>query len=406
MKPVVERFLRYVAVATDADPQSAKVPSSSGQLFLAKMLAEEMKSMGLSDVEVSDHGYVMGSLPAAAEKYPVIGLIAHLDTSDAVSGKNVRPRIVENYDGKDILLNPQEKIFLSTKDFPEILDHVGEDIIVTDGTTLLGADDKAGIASILTALEYLIDHPDIPHGTVRVAFTPDEEVGHGAALLDLERFGADFAYTIDAGPIGELCYENFNAASATIEIKGRSVHPGRAKGKMINAILIAQDFLAALPPKEIPACTEGYEGFFHVCSNVGTVENATIELIVRDHDSEHFEGRKALLQKIVAELNSRWGEGAVSLTMRDEYRNMAEVLQHSMHIVERAYKAMEMAGVTPCVKPVRGGTDGARLSFRGLPTPNVFAGGHNCHGRFEFLPVQSLEKSMEVVVGILTGTTV
>jgi len=397
---VVDRFLRYVSFDTQSDETSGTTPSTEKQMLLAKALKEEIEAMGLTDISLDEHAYLMATLPANTDKnVPVIGFIAHLDTSPDMSGANVKPRIIEKYNGKDIVLN--ENIVLSPTMFPEILHHIGEDIIVTDGTTLLGADDKAGIAEIITAIQYLIDHPEIKHGKIRIAFNPDEEIGMGAAKFDVEKFACDWAYTMDGGEVGELEYENFNAAAAKIIVKGLNVHPGYAKNKMINAGLIAIQFAELLPPHERPEHTEGYEGFFHLTGMSGTVEEATLSYIVRDHDRNRFEQRLKRLQDITDYLNKIYPEGTVRLEIKQQYRNMREIVEPQKHIIDLAEKAMLETGVTPIVRPIRGGTDGAQLSFKGLPCPNIFAGGLNFHGRYEWIPIQSMEKAVLVIVKIV-----
>jgi len=400
-KKVVTRFFNYVACETTSNEKSQEIPSTPGQMKLAHLLADELKALGLQTVSISEFGYVTGTLPSnTLEKLPSIGFIAHLDTSPDASGANVSPRIVAGYDGNDIVLDDASNTVLSPKDFPELIKYKGQDIIVTDGKTLLGADDKAGIAEIMTALETLIANPDRKHGDIRVAFTPDEEIGSGAAHLDIEKFGADWAYTIDGGEIGELEYENFNAASATLTLAGRNVHPGYAKDKMINSMRIAAQCIDLLPKNETPETTEGYEGFFHLTSIEGTVEQTVITYIIRDHDRAHFEQRKKTLQEVVEKINAQYPHCA-TLEMHDQYYNMREKIEPVMHVVTIAEEAMKDAGVTPKVNPIRGGTDGAQLSFRGLPCPNIFTGGHNFHGRFEYIPIQSMEKAVEVILKIV-----
>ncbi|MDR1678820.1 MAG: peptidase T [Prevotellaceae bacterium] len=395
---LVSRFLRYVSFATASSTQTGAVPSTEGQLLFARALADELRAIGLSEVELDRNGYLMATLPAnSAAALPVIGFIAHLDTSPDASGENVQPRVVTNYDGADIVLNAEENIVLSVTDFPELTNYVGQDIVVANGKTLLGADDKAGIAEIVSAMEYFIAHPEIVHGKIRIAFTPDEEIGQGAAHFDVEKFAADWAYTVDGGAIGELEYENFNAAEATVRIKGRNIHPGYAKGKMINSLLVANRFIAQLPAAETPENTDGREGFFHLTEMNGTVEETVLQIIIRDHGSERFEQRKQLLRDIA----KRIGDSIISVEIRDQYRNMREKIEPVMYIVELAEQAMREVGVEPLVKPIRGGTDGAQLSFKGLPCPNIFAGGHNFHGRYEFVPVQSMQKAMEVIIRIV-----
>lgn len=397
---IVDRFIRYVKIDTQSDENSNETPSTKKQFDLARVVEKEMKEMGLEDVSLDDKCYLMATLPANCDKdLPTIGFIAHFDTSPDMSGKNVNPQIVENYDGKDILLNTEENIVMSPNDFPELLDYKGEDIIVTDGTTLLGADDKAGIAEIMHAMQYLIDHPEIKHGKIRIGITPDEEIGRGADHFDVEKFGADWAYTMDGSVLGELEYENFNAAVAKISIQGRNVHPGYAKNKMINALLVANELVGLLPVNERPEYTSGYEGFFHLIEMSGTVDEASIGYIIRDHDRTLFERRKEQMQQAVDYLNTKYLD-VLKLEMRDQYYNMREKVEPVKHIVDLAFRAMKELDIEPIVKPIRGGTDGARLSYMGLPCPNIFAGGVNFHGRFEFLPLNSLEKASEVVVKI------
>jgi tripeptide aminopeptidase len=395
---LLDRFLKYVSFDTQSDPASGTFPSTAGQRVLLDELADEMRAMGLTDVTVDGHGYVMGTLPATpgCENKPVTGWIAHVDTSPDMPGKNVRPRIIEHYDGGDIRLN--DTLTMSTADFPELPPYKGQTLVTTDGTTLLGADDKAGIAEILTAAEYLLAHPEIPHGTVRIGFTPDEEIGRGVDFFDVQAFGAQFAYTVDGSAEGELEYENFNAAGARIVIQGRNIHPGYAKDKMINALQIAAELNARLPESQRPEHTKGYEGFFHLTSLCGTVERAEMEYIVRDHSRTAFEERKALMQSIVDQLNKQYGTGTVTLTLTDQYYNMKERVAPYPEVIERARRAMEEAGVVPVVKPIRGGTDGARLSYMGLPCPNLFAGGINFHGKFEFCSLQTMEKAVLTLV--------
>lgn len=399
---ITSRFLKYVSFLTTSDENTRMNPSTPGQVVFARYLAEELQSIGLVDIELDENGYLMATLPANCDApLPTIGFIAHLDTSPEMSGKHVQPRIIENYNGGDILLNEEEAIVLETEKYPEILQYVGQDIIVTNGKTLLGADDKAGIAEIVTAMEYLIAHPEIKHGKIRVGFTPDEEIGEGADHFDVTKFGADWAYTIDGGEIGELEYENFNAAGAKITIKGVNVHPGYAKDKMKNSMRIASQLSAMLPANEVPECTTGYEGFYHLIHIQGSVEETTMSYIIRDHDRTKFEARKTNLVQLVEQINKEHGEGTAVLEIKDQYYNMREKIEPVMHIIDLAAEAMKAVGVTPSVKPIRGGTDGARLSFEGLPCPNIFTGGHNFHGRFEYLPIQSMNKAMEVVVKIV-----
>jgi len=399
---LTERFLKYVTFATTSDDTTGLTPSTPGQMIFANYLVEELKSIGLKDAEVDKNGYVMATLTANSDKkIPTLGFIAHLDTAPDMTGKHVQPRIVEKYNGNDILLNAEDAIVLSTEQFPELKLYVGQDLIVTNGRTLLGADDKAGIAEIMTAMDYLVKHPEIKHGKVRVAFTPDEEIGQGPHHFDVEKFGADWAYTMDGGEIGELEYENFNAASAKITFKGRNVHPGYAKHKMLNSMRVAHQFATMLPRHETPEHTENYEGFYHLVGMQGDVESSTLTYIIRDHDRARFESRKAEIQHLVNKINAEFGAGTASVELKDQYYNMREKIEPVMHIIDLAFAAMEAAGVKPQVKPIRGGTDGAQLSFKGLPCPNIFAGGHNFHGRYEFVPIQSMEKATEVILNIV-----
>jgi len=398
---VTDRFLRYVKFDTQSDELTNLTPSTPGQFEFAKALEKELRQIGLSDISLDENGYLMATLPGNTEKadVPVVGFIAHLDTSPDMSGHNVRPRIVKDYDGGDIVLNQQEDIVLSPAAFPELLHYKGQDLIVTDGTTLLGADDKAGIAEIISAVVYLKEHPEIEHGDIRIAFNPDEEIGQGAHKFDVERFGADWAYTMDGGEVGELEYENFNAAVARVTFKGRNVHPGYAKHKMINSIRIANQFILMLPRWETPEHTEGYEGFYHLVQIEGSVEQTTLTYIIRDHDRDRFERRKRELEHLVRKTNNEF-PGCATIDMKDQYFNMREKIEPVMYIIDIAEEAMRLAGVTPKVQPIRGGTDGAQLSFKGLPCPNIFAGGLNFHGRYEFVPVQSMEKARQVIVEI------
>ncbi|VBB44304.1 peptidase T [uncultured Paludibacter sp.] len=399
---IVERFLKYVSFTTTSDENTNLTPSTPGQMVFAHYLVDELKSIGLQEVELDENGYIMATLPANTDKnVPTIGFVAHMDTSPDMSGKNVKPRIVENYDGKNILLNEEKNIVFETEKYPEILQYKGQDIIVTDGTTLLGADDKAGIAEIVTAMEYLIAHPEIKHGKIRVGFTPDEEIGQGADHFDVPKFNAEWAYTMDGGQIGELEFENFNAASAKITITGLNVHPGYAKHKMKNSMRIAMQFVNMLPRSETPEHTEGYEGFYHLTNVEGTVEQTKLSYIIRDHDRDRFERRKKEMQHLANKINAEFGEGTAFIELKDQYYNMREKVEPVMHIVDLAFEAMKANEVEPLVKPIRGGTDGARLSFEGLPCPNIFAGGHNFHGRFEYLPIPSMEKAMMVIVKIV-----
>lgn len=398
---LVERFLKYVSFDTQSNEETNVTPSTEGQMVFARYLKEELEELGLEEISLDENGYLFATLPANTDKeVPVVGFIAHMDTSPDMSGKNVSPRIVANYDGGDILLNSAENIVLSTERFPELLDHKGEDLIVTDGTTLLGADDKAGIAEIVSAIVYLKEHPEIKHGKIRIGFNPDEEIGLGAHKFDVEKFGCDWAYTMDGGEVGELEFENFNAVSAKVVFKGRNVHPGYAKNKMINSIRVANQFMSMLPAEETPEHTEGYEGFYHLVGISGEVEQTTVSYIIRDHDRARFEERKKNMEALVGKINAEYGEGTALLELHDQYYNMREKIEPVMHVIDIAFKAMQEAGVKPAVKAIRGGTDGAQLSFKGLPCPNIFAGGLNFHGRFEFVPIQSMEKAMKVVVKI------
>lgn len=398
---VIERFLKYVTFDTQSDESTGVTPSTPKQMVFAQYLKTELEELGFKDISLDENGYLFATLPSNVNhEVPVVGFIAHMDTSPDMSGENVKPRIVEKYDGKDIPLCAEENIILSPANFPELLDHVGEDLIVTDGHTLLGADDKAGIAEIVGAVAYLIAHPEIKHGDIRIGFNPDEEIGLGAHKFDVEKFGAKWAYTMDGGEVGELEFENFNAAAAKIRVKGRNVHPGYAKNKMINSLLVANEYASLLPADETPGTTEGYEGFYHLIGMEGEVENTVLSYIVRDHDREKFEARKQALLDYAAQLNEKYGEGTVTVELKDQYYNMRQQVEPLMHIIDIAFAAMQEAGVTPKVKAIRGGTDGAQLSFKGLPCPNIFAGGLNFHGRYEFVPVQSIEKAMNVVVKI------
>nr|WP_289620743.1 peptidase T [Bacteroides intestinalis] len=398
---LVERFLKYVSFDTQSSEETEVTPSTPGQMVFAKYLKEELESLGLEDITLDEHGYLFATLPANIDKpVPTIGFIAHMDTSPDMSGKDVSPRIVQNYDGSDIVLCAEENVVLSPSQFPELLDHKGEDLIVTNGKTLLGADDKAGIAEIVSAIVYLKEHPEIKHGKIRIGFNPDEEIGLGAHKFDVEKFGCDWAYTMDGGEVGELEFENFNAASAKITFKGRNVHPGYAKNKMVNSIRVANRFCAMLPAHETPEHTEGYEGFYHLISFNGDVEQTTVAYIIRDHDRARFKSRKKKIERFISEINAEYGEGTATLELRDQYYNMREKIEPVMHIIDTAFAAMEAVGVKPNVKPIRGGTDGAQLSFKGLPCPNIFAGGLNFHGRYEFAPIQNMEKAMKVIVKI------
>ena len=398
---ITQRFIKYVTIDTESDPNNPAFPSSENQWDLAKILEKELKQIGLQDVELDENCYIMATLPSNLDyEVPTIGFVAHMDTSPDFTGKNVHPQIIENYDGKDILLNKEKNIVLSPDYFDDLLQYKGQTIITTDGTTLLGADDKAGVTEIVTAMEYLIQHPEIKHGKIRICFTPDEEVGKGAHLFDVEKFGAKWAYTMDGSQIGELEYENFNAASAKITISGKIVHPGYAKGKMINSLLIANEFVAALPSNEVPEKTSGYEGFYHLCDFNGTVEETVLEYIIRDHDFDLFENRKQLIQTIATNINQQLQQDLIKVTIKDQYFNMKEKVTPVMHIVDLVEEVMTEMGITPLIKPIRGGTDGSQLSYKGLPCPNIFAGGHNFHGRYEYVPVESMIKATEVIIGI------
>ena len=400
---LLERFLKYVSIHTTSDENTGLVPSTPQQMEFAKILAEELKDMGMQDVSLDKKGYLMATLPSNIDKdVPTVGFISHLDTSPDMSGKNVKPRIVENYDGNDIVLNEKENIVLSPKQFPELTMYRGQSLVVTNGLTLLGADDKAGIAEIMTAMDYFIKNPDVKHGKVRIAFNPDEEIGLGAHLFDVDKFGCQFAYTMDGGEIGELEYENFNAAGAKVTFYGTNVHPGYAKNKMVNSMKIATKFMATVPANESPEYTDGYEGFYHLTGIGGDVEKTTVSYIIRDHDRKKFEERKAHLQMLVDKINSEFGDNTATLEVKeDQYYNMKEKVEPVKYIVDIASEAIRQAGVEPKVKPIRGGTDGAQLSFKGLPCPNIFAGGHNFHGKYEFVPIQSMEKATEVVKNII-----
>lgn len=400
MMTVVDRFLQYVKFDTQSDELTNLTPSTPGQMIFAQHLEKDLRQLGLADISLDDNGYLMATLPANCDKrVPTVGFIAHLDTSPDMSGHHVSPRIVEKYDGGNIVLNADKNIVLSPEQFPELLDYKGQDLIVTDGNTLLGADDKAGIAEIIAAVDYLKSHPEIKHGDIRIAFNPDEEIGQGAHKFDVKRFGADWAYTMDGGAIGELEYENFNAAVARVTFKGRNVHPGYAKHKMINSIRIANQFAIMLPRWETPEHTEGYEGFYHLVGIEGNVEQTVITYIIRDHDRDRFERRKKELEHLTRKINNEFPDCA-SIEIKDQYYNMLEKIKPVMHIIDIAKAAMERAGVKPVVQPIRGGTDGAQLSFKGLPCPNIFAGGLNFHGRYEFVPIPSMEKATDTIVEI------
>jgi len=398
---LIERFMKYIGFDTQSNPETGLTPSTPGQVYFAKELVAELKKIGLQEVKLDPNGYVTATLPANTDKeVPVVGFIAHIDTSPDMCGKNVNARVIVKYNGKDIILNEKEKIILSPKEFPELKKYIKQDLIVTDGTTLLGSDDKAGIAEIITAMEYLIQHPEIKHGKVRIAFTPDEEIGKGTHKFDVKKFNADWAYTVDGGEIGELEYENFNAALAKITIKGRNVHPGYAKRKMINSIRIGNQLAALLPREEIPEQTDGYEGFYHLVSFQGTVEKTELTYLIRDHDSDLFDRRKITLKRLVQRINIGNGDVA-TLEIEDQYYNMREKIEPVMHIIKLASDSMREVGIEPIMQPVRGGTDGARLSYKGLPCPNIFAGGVNFHGRHEFISIQSMDKAVQVIVKII-----
>jgi len=405
MQHIIDRFISYVTIDTESDPNSDTCPSTEKQWDLAHKLVDELKAMGMEDVTIDEHAYIMATLPSNVDHHvPTIGFVSHFDTTPDYTGANVKPQIIPNYDGGDILLNRDENIVLSPDYFEDLLLYKGQTLITTDGTTLLGADDKAGITEIMCAMEHLINNPEIKHGKIRVGFTPDEEIGRGAHKFDVAKFGADWAYTMDGSQVGELEYENFNAAGAKVKVNGKIVHPGYAKGKLINSMLIANEFIAALPEQEVPEKTEGYEGFFHLYGIEGKVEETNIGLIVRDHDMDKFQERKAVLEKITADLNAKHGAGTVETVISDQYFNMKEKVVPVMHIVDVAEEAMKNLGITPLIKPIRGGTDGSQLSYMGLPCPNIFAGGHNFHGRYEYVPVESIKKAIDVIVEIVQLT--
>tara|TARA_R110002074_G_scaffold107499_7_gene232275 strand:+ start:2061 stop:3302 length:1242 start_codon:yes stop_codon:yes gene_type:complete len=398
---IIDRFLSYVKIDTESDPKSNTTPSTKKQWDLANKLYEELIAIGMTDVSIDDNAYIMATLPSNVEhEVPTIGFISHFDTSPDFTGANVKPQLVENYDGKDIILNTKENIVLSPNYFEDLLLYKGQTLITTDGKTLLGADDKAGVCEIVTAMEYLIQHPEIKHGTIKVGFTPDEEIGRGAHKFDIEKFGADWAYTMDGSQVGELEYENFNAASAKVTFKGKIVHPGYAKGKMINSMHFATEFITMLPQLETPEHTEGYQGFFHLHDMNGTVEKSLLEYIIRDHDKDKFEARKTLMQKIANDLNKKYGKPIVDIEIKDQYFNMKEKVEPVKYIVDIAEKAMLQLGIKPIIKAIRGGTDGSQLSYMGLPCPNIFAGGHNFHGRYEYVPVESILKATQVICKI------
>jgi len=399
---ILDRFLKYISIDTQSDDLSSTTPSTSRQFDLLRLLKDELESFGLSEVSLDEKGYVMATLPGnAGPGVPVIGFISHVDTSPDMSGANIKPKIIENYDGSDILLNQEQGLWLTPSGFPELREYIGQTLIVTDGTTLLGADDKAGITEIMAAVKYLVEHPEIKHGTLKIGFTPDEEIGRGVDHFDVKKFGADFAYTMDGGAVGELEYENFNAAGAKVTIQGRNIHPGYAKNKMLNALLLAMEFNALLPVNERPEFTQDYEGFYHLIRMEGSVEKASIQYIIRDHDKEKFEQKKAFFQECADFMNKRYGNQVFSTEVKDQYYNMREMVEPVYHIVETARLAMEELGIEPRVVPIRGGTDGARLSYMGLPCPNIFAGGHNFHGKFEYVPLESMEKAVRVILKIV-----
>ena len=401
MENILERFLRYVSVDTQSNEESASQPSTEKQWDLLKMLCKELNDMGI-EASLDEYGYVMGTIPSNIEKeVPAVGFIAHVDTAPDASGKDVKPQIIKNYDGTDIALKGVQGLYLKPSEFPELLHFIGQTLITTDGTTLLGADDKAGVAEIMNAAQWIMEHPEFKHGTIKIGFTPDEEIGRGVVKFDVKRFGADYAYTMDGGEIGELEFENFNAASAKIHIQGRNVHPGSAKGKMKNAILIGQELNSLLPIEQRPEYTEGYEGFFHIISFKGAVEEADFAYIIRDHDAAKFDRKKEVIRECVDFINRKYGEGTAVLDLRDQYRNMREQVEPHYHIIEKAVKAMEMEGIKPKIQPIRGGTDGANLSYMGLPCPNIFAGGLNFHGKMEFVPLESIEAASKVILNII-----
>lgn len=402
MEKILDRFLRYVAVDTQSDPQSESQPSAEKELSLLKMLRDELLDMGV-EAQLDEFGYVMGRIPSnCSEDIPAVGFIAHVDTAPDASGKDIKPQIIRDYDGGDIPLKGVEGLALSPSDFPEMLSYKGQTIITTDGTTLLGADDKAGVAEIMDAVQYIVEHPEFKHGDICIGFTPDEEIGRGVVKFDVKKFGARYAYTMDGGAIGELEYENFNAASACVRIQGRNLHPGYAKGKMLNAILIGMELNSLLPVEQRPEYTEGYEGFYHIIGFEGSVEKAEFSYIIRDHDIDLYEQRKKFIQKCVDFINEKYGEGTATVEIKHQYYNMRKEVEPHYHIVEKAKKAMEMEGIVPLIKPIRGGTDGANLSFMGLPCPNIFAGGHNFHGKLEFVPLESMEKASKVILNIVS----
>ena len=402
MEKILDRFLRYIAIDTQADPNSESQPSAAKELNLSRLLCDELTAMGVQ-AELDEYGYVMATIPSNCGKdVPAIGFIAHVDTAPDAAGACTNPQIIENYDGSDIALKGVEGLALKVSDFPEMLAYKGQTLITTDGTTLLGADDKAGIAEIMDAVQYIVNHPEFKHGEIKIGFTPDEEIGRGVVKFDVAKFGAKYAYTMDGGAIGELEYENFNAAAATVKIQGRNIHPGYAKGKMLNAILIGMELNALLPVEQRPEYTTGYEGFYHIIGFNGTVEEASFTYIIRDHDMSLYEDKKAYMRKCVDFINEKYGEGVATVEIKHQYYNMRKEVEPHYHIVEKAKKAMEMEGIVPNIKPIRGGTDGANLSFMGLPCPNIFAGGHNFHGKMEFIPLESMEKASKVILNIIS----
>ncbi len=401
-RTLLEKFYKYICIDTQADPNSNSFPSTEKQFNLARVLVEELKEMGLEDAHVDENCYVMATLPSNLDKeVPVIGFLAHMDTAPDMSGKEIKPQIVEDYDGEDILLNTQKDMYLKVSEFPELKKYVGQTIITTDGTTLLGADDKAGIAEIMTAIEYLTKNPEIKHGTIKIGFTPDEEIGKGVDHFDASKTGAQYAYTLDGGEVGELEFENFNAAYAKVKVQGRNVHPGMAKQKMINSIIVGSEFNDMLPIFDRPEFTDHYEGFFHLIRFDGKVEESFLMYIIRDHDRDLFENRKKQIQEVTDFINKKYGNGTITLEMKDQYYNMREKVEPEYHIVETAEQAMMELGIKPNIKPIRGGTDGSRLSYMGLPCPNIFAGGHNFHGKYEFIPLESMEKATQVILKII-----
>lgn len=402
MEQLIDRFLRYVSVDTQSNPESESQPSAAKELDLLKMLRDELEAMGVK-AELDEYGYVMATIPSNCGKdVPAVGFIAHVDTAPDASGKDIKPQIIKDYDGGDIALKGVEGLYLKVEDFPEMKDYEGQTLITTDGTTLLGADDKAGVAEIMDAVQYIIEHPELKHGKICIGFTPDEEIGRGVVKFDVEKFGADYAYTMDGGAVGELEYENFNAASASVKIQGSNLHPGYAKGKMKNAILIGMELNSLLPVEQRPEYTCGYEGFFHIIGFNGSVEEATFSYIIRDHDMDLYEKRKQTIQECVDFINKKYGEGTASVEIKHQYYNMRKMVEPHYHIIEKAVKAMEMEGIKPRIQPIRGGTDGANLSFKGLPCPNIFAGGHNFHGKLEFVPLESMIKASKVILNIIS----